>query len=203
MQSMAQPSRPLLLIHGWGDASALYQPLLAGGWHRKVVCPDLPGFGSEPPPSRIWTGDDFSQWLSTWIDHNLGDQPIDIAAHSFGGRLAVRLAVSRPQTVGRLVLAAPAGLPRTTPAPPLDDHSLMAQSFDLIRREDLTDLISRIKQPTLLLWGDSDDIVPTRRAQEWVAMLKHCESEMWPGGHWAHLHDPQRLISRIEAFLDD
>lgn len=93
---------PVLLIHAgvcdsrqWEREVALLSP-------RVVVAPDLPGFGEAPPPVG-----EFSI-LDSLIP--LLDGPTAVVGNSFGGRVALQLAVTRPDLVERLLLVSP-GLP--------------------------------------------------------------------------------------------
>jgi 3-oxoadipate enol-lactonase len=88
----------VLLLHAgiadhrmWGSQVAA----LEAAGHR-VVAPDLPGFGDAPlEPGTI-----------PYVDHaaSLLDGPAHIVGCSFGGRIALELAVVRPDLVERLVL---------------------------------------------------------------------------------------------------
>ena len=52
---------PLLLLHGWGVSSDLFAPLLdvlAPG--RRLIVPDLPGFGATPVPAAPWSVHDYA-----------------------------------------------------------------------------------------------------------------------------------------------
>jgi 3-oxoadipate enol-lactonase len=60
------------------------------------IAPDLPGYGDEPlRPGRI-----------SYVEHaaSLLDEPAAVVGCSFGGRVALELAVERPDLVARLVL---------------------------------------------------------------------------------------------------
>jgi pimeloyl-ACP methyl ester carboxylesterase len=85
----------------------------AGGWARMVaalddlisaIAYDLPGHGR----SADWDGVTDIQAVSTAMAADLLDQaPADIIGHSFGGTVAIRLAVERPDLVRSLVLFEP------------------------------------------------------------------------------------------------
>ena len=51
-----------------------------------------------------------ASWLSAWMDAVRLPQA-HLVDHSMGGYVCLRLAASRPESVRRLVLAAPAGVP--------------------------------------------------------------------------------------------
>jgi 3-oxoadipate enol-lactonase len=91
----------VLLLHaGIGDRrmwAPQIEPLEAAG-HR-VLAPDLPGFGEaalEPPTV------DYVAVASALLD-----EPAAVVGCSFGGRVALELAGSKPELVRKLVLVAP------------------------------------------------------------------------------------------------
>jgi pimeloyl-ACP methyl ester carboxylesterase len=109
-----QDASRLVLIHGLGGAAvnwSILAPRLAET-HRVLIV-DLPGHGgSEPLPA--------APSLAPYTDRVAraaeaeGFERADYVGHSLGGLVAVRLAIRRPETVGRLVLAAPAGISSST-----------------------------------------------------------------------------------------
>jgi pimeloyl-ACP methyl ester carboxylesterase len=83
---------PVLLLHGWGCSSETMQPVfnhLAADFH--VYNFDLPGFGMSPEPPSAWDTNDYAALLENFIHEKCGKPPI-LIAHSFGGRLSLRLA---------------------------------------------------------------------------------------------------------------
>ncbi len=113
----AAPHKRALLLHGWGGSIASWEPvteaLLAQGFEVLVV--DFPGFGSSPPPPVAWGVEDYTHHLIGLLDE-LGFAPANVIAHSFGGRVAIMLAATRPDLVRRLVLVAAAGIRTATPS---------------------------------------------------------------------------------------
>jgi pimeloyl-ACP methyl ester carboxylesterase len=120
-RSLAQPLPPahlvrrghgplVLLLHGWGASSALFEPTMAGLAHRfTLVAPDLPGFGATPPPPVGWGVGEYTDWTLALLKQ-LTDEPVHVIAHSFGGRLALKLASRHPERVARLILTGCAGI---------------------------------------------------------------------------------------------
>ena len=88
----------VLLLHpGLGDSRSWGPQVeaLAAGGHRPIA-PDLPGYGNEPlKPGRL-----------SYVEHVAGllEQPAAVVGCSFGGRVALELAVEHPDLVERLVL---------------------------------------------------------------------------------------------------
>jgi len=91
------PAR-VVALHGWGRTGADFTGLLAG---LDAVAIHLPGFGPAAAPDAVWGTDDYARLVAEAIEP-LG--PVVVVGHSFGGRIAVRLAASRPGLVSGLVL---------------------------------------------------------------------------------------------------
>lgn len=101
---------PVLLLHGWGVSSALFQPTIAGLKHAfTLIAPDFPGFGSTPPPPTAWSVNDYAVWMVHVLD-SLNITQVHVIGHSHGGRVAIKLASEWPERVAKLVLADSAGI---------------------------------------------------------------------------------------------
>lgn len=73
----------------------------------RVLVPDRPGWGSCPDPA---TGiADNAEWLESAGARVLGDERVVVAGHSFGGGVAIRLALAHPNRVRALVLVSSIG----------------------------------------------------------------------------------------------
>lgn len=101
---------PLLLLHGWGASAALFAPLYDQLQpERRLIVPDLPGFGETPPPPAAWSVHDYARWTTALLDR-LGVERCDIIGHSNGGRIAIVVAAEHPERVHRLVLTSSSGI---------------------------------------------------------------------------------------------
>ncbi|MBV8194227.1 MAG: alpha/beta hydrolase, partial [Candidatus Dormibacteraeota bacterium] len=101
---------PVLLLHGWGTSSDLFEPILDGiGAGRQLVVPDLPGFGATPAPAAPWSVREYADWTLALLDR-LGVDRCDVIGHSNGGRIAILIAAEHPERVRRVVLTASAGI---------------------------------------------------------------------------------------------
>ncbi len=111
---------PLLLLHGRGNAGALFGPIFAPlAAQRRVITLDLPGWGlSDKQP---FTGHDARDALRVWMDgalalmDALGLEQVDLLGHSMGGLTALGLALDHPTRVNSLILVDAGGLGRTMP----------------------------------------------------------------------------------------
>ena len=104
----ATPPR-VVALHGWGRDGSDFVTVLSG---LDAVSIHLPGFGPAPAPDEVWGSDDYADLVAEAI---AAYAPVVIVAHSFGGRVAVRLAARRPELVRGLVLT---GVPLVRLAPP-------------------------------------------------------------------------------------
>lgn len=108
--------QPLILIHGSGPGVTAYAnwrgviPDLAQ--HFTCYAPDTLGFGYTDFPSHI---QGFS--MQRWVEHlvgfmdALGIEKAHFIGNSYGGALALALAIHHPARVGAMVLMGAAGLP--------------------------------------------------------------------------------------------
>lgn len=106
---------PVLLIHGSGPGVTawanwrLVLPELAETC--RAIAPDMVGFGYTERPADIQYSTD------GWVDHAiglldaLGIEKTDLIGNSFGGAIALALAIRHPQRVRRLVLMGSVGVP--------------------------------------------------------------------------------------------
>ncbi|MBC7799449.1 MAG: alpha/beta fold hydrolase [Gemmatimonadaceae bacterium] len=105
---------PVLMIHGSGPGVSawsnwrLNMPVLAQT--MRIVAPDCVGFGYTERPAGIRYDRD------TWVRHlvgvmdELGIEQADIVGNSFGGSMALALAIHHPKRVRRMVLMGSVGL---------------------------------------------------------------------------------------------
>lgn len=102
----------LVWLHGWGQQRERLRPLansisdLGESW---LI--DLPGHGGAPLPPSAYSPEDYAVLLSAWLA-TLPPLPTVLLGHSFGFRVAVRLAVAQPALAQAIVALGGAGLPR-------------------------------------------------------------------------------------------
>lgn len=105
-------SPPLVFLHGLSsnlDAWAYNIAGLKGNY--TCVALDLPGYGRSSKPVVDYTPSFFAQVTARFLEE-LKLEDVVLIGHSMGGQAAVKLAVSRPDLVSKLVLIAPAGIER-------------------------------------------------------------------------------------------
>jgi pimeloyl-ACP methyl ester carboxylesterase len=101
---------PVLVLHGWGASIDALGSIVAGlGEELELVAVDLPGFGESAPPPRGWSVPDYAAFVLALL-RELGMERVSVLGHSFGGRIGIVLAQTRPDVVARLLLTGGAGL---------------------------------------------------------------------------------------------
>ncbi len=64
-------------------------------------------------------------------------------------------------------------------------------------------LIKEVSQPTLVLWGRKDRLVPVINAERFDADIAGSELLIWEDlGHVPHEEDPARTVQAVQAFLE-
>jgi 3-oxoadipate enol-lactonase len=100
----------VMLVHGLGGSASNWvelAPLLARA--RRVIAPELPGHGGSSPLAAVPNLNPFADRLADVLRRE-GIAEATVVGHSFGGSVALRLAMRHPGLVGSLVLAGTAGI---------------------------------------------------------------------------------------------
>jgi len=78
---------------------------------------------------------------------------------------------------------------------------VMKESFKKVIDEDLTPFLSKIKVPTLLIWGENDTVTPVQDAQIMHSLISNSELIIIPNVRHA-VHKQDSLGKIIDRFLD-
>lgn len=210
---------PLVCVHGLSGSSRWWRRVTALiDRHVPLVLSDVP---RSLNPSEVET------WLAGRIEE-LGP-PVDLAGHSLGALVSVRVAALRPELVRRLVLISPPGVgpPRSplTYAWPLARTMLGSRPSFLVRltydglragprnlargglhvaRADVTAELAAVTAPTLLVWGARDGVVPIEEASIWLERMPDARLIVIPGaGHVPMVDSPVELAEAIRPFLEE
>ncbi len=175
------PEAPLILaIHGWSQRNGwhswepLMGPLADAGY--RVVSVDMPGWGgSDPVAPAVMLGPD-AVAVTAEIVTNLGYENAVLMGKSWGGGVALSLALSKPGLVSRLLLTAPAF-------------------------PDLNALIA-LTQPVLMAWAEDDPVISFDTAAKITAVVPDIQFVGYPhGGHSAAQKNAVDFAARAVAFL--
>jgi pimeloyl-ACP methyl ester carboxylesterase len=211
----------VVLVHGLAGSSRWWSSLIEPlGARRHLFAIDLPSF------ARDVAGTDLSGWVARFLDA-VGLERVDLVGHSLGGIVTTELAAKSPARVRRLVLVAPAGIScgrnfvgRAFPllheladirrsVPIVVGDALRAGPFGIARgvkfvwTHDVRPILPSVQAPTLLVWGESDRLVPARIAADWQELISGSRVVHVHCGHVPMFGSPRELADCILAFLDE
>ena len=156
-------SARVFFLPGASGAGRFWEPVadLLPSTLDKVLF-DWPGLGDIPVDPSVRSFDDLTDLVVRKIQG-----PVDLVAQSMGGLVAVKTALARPDFVRRLVLVATSGGIDLRPFDVADwrteyraEHPTAAAFVTEEQHPDLSDQVSTIQAPTLLLWAAGDTISP-------------------------------------------
>jgi 2-hydroxy-6-oxonona-2,4-dienedioate hydrolase len=214
---------PVVLVHGFVVSSAYMVPT---AWRlrpwRRVLAPDLPGFGASDHPAAPLDVPGLADALAGWLrGQRLG--PATLLGNSLGCQVVVDLAVRYPALVADLVLVGPTVDPaaRSVPAQlarvlrdsPRERPSLLAlHARDWARagpaqivatlRHAVADRVERklplVAAPTLVVVGERDPVVPRAWAEQVTRLLARGRLVVVPGApHALNYSAPDALVRAI------
>jgi len=104
-------TRHVVFLHGWGaNRESLRGIATLFQTEYRVHLLDLPGFGAAPLPPPGWDTINYSDLVQQYLLERTGGSVV-LVGHSFGGRLAIRLAARRLPHIRAIVLMGVPGLP--------------------------------------------------------------------------------------------
>ena len=235
---------PVLFLHGWGcDHSVFDSYTCALKRECSILLVDFPGHGQSDETHTPWCVGDFASQIIALLDELKIDK-VRIFAHSFGGRVAIKLGSQHPERVESLVITGGAGIKkqrsrkqkikqkayklcqaalnllkripvltkqivkiqndlrnRNSSPDYLKLSDAMKKTFVLVVNEDLTNELSAIQAPTLLLWGSSDTETPlwmgetmrNRIPDSGLVVLEN-------GSHFAFLEQKDRCLAILKNY---
>ena len=218
--------QPLLLVMGLGGNLEMWGPLeqelVPLGF--QTIAFDAPGTGGSDPPGALRRMAGLADLTAALLDE-LGLDRVDVLGVSFGGALAQELAHRHPARVGRLVLAATTCGLGSWPGDPWATALLLspvgyfarARSSRLQRPPTLAGYwsqiwaatgwtsrpwLDRLHQPTLVLAGDADALVPLANGRQLAAAIPDARLEVIEGGdHLFLLHEAVESAKAVAGFL--
>lgn len=190
-----------------------------------VYCPDLPGSGKSGKPAHALNVAELSDALSAFLQ-KCGIERAVIVGHSFGCQIAAEFALSNPEKLERLVLAAPSGDPGVNSIlryfgrlaldalrepfslTPLAVRDYLTagllrgfRTFRFAVRDRFEDKLPRIAAPTLVVRGLRDPIVSPDWAARVARLLPNAElATIESAAHALNYNSPQKFARVIREF---
>ena len=215
-----------MYLHGWGASAELMRPIVLDGYQNVLV--DFFGHGDTPREDRVLCLTDYVKSVAEVLDH-LCLRGVCVVAHSFGGRVAIRLSLLRPDLVSKLVLIDSAGVrPRLSLSRRLkvlvyklkkalgldvsrygsEDYKKLEgvdrTTFSNIVTQDMSPYLRLIDKPTLIRWGDRDIDTPMYMARKMLRHIPDSALVVLEGeGHFGYLYQQKRVRMIIKSFLGD
>jgi len=113
VQVVGKPDgQPLLFLHGWGCTGDTMKPILPAFQDSfRCILVDFPGFGGSDVPPQAWSVGDYTDFTVKLIEE-LGIGGCDVIAHSFGGRVMLKLMAREDgsKLVGKVLITGGAGM---------------------------------------------------------------------------------------------
>ena len=200
---------PTLFMHGWVMVGSDMLPLAnaIATLQRRVIVPDLPGYGQSVPPFRGFPADFYQRdaVLMTKFLDALGLKQVDIMGFSDGGEVALLMPILRPDLCRNMIVWGAIGsfpLDMCEPQRRALPHTWITdedrakhpgQNIDLwpyqwvdafcavIEQHGGDVSLSRahtIKSPTLIILGDQDRLNPSAYAQKFIDRIPNREGKL-------------------------
>lgn len=247
---------PVLFIHGSGPGVSAFAnwrlQLQALSDQFRCLAPDMAGFGyTEAPADTEFSREVWLQQLVDFLDA-LEVPQVDVIGNSFGGSMALGLAIHHPERVRRIVLMGSVGVPfeLTDGLDAVWGHqpsveamgTLMSSTFaydgssisdELIQmrheastrpgiaeafasmfpapRQRWVDAmaysdaeISAIQQPTLLVHGRDDKVIPLETSLRMLQLIDNSQAHLFGRcGHWTQIEHADAFIALLREFLGE
>lgn len=221
--------RPLVYLHPAGGVrwTAFLERLSQA---RTVHMPTFPGFDGTTIDEKVKTRQGLGRLVGDYIQQEFG-KACDVMGCSFGGAVALWLAIERPELVDHLVLECPAGLQSIDPALRANPHAfhkalfahpenvayerkpeaIEAQNRAMLahygaldgKDPELLPRLERIRATTLILHGTEDRIIAPQSMQLLKSRLARAFLVyFWDAAHNIEVDQPERLAAVVESFLE-
>ncbi|MDD2203681.1 MAG: alpha/beta hydrolase [Bacilli bacterium] len=227
-----EEGKDIVLLHGWGQNIEMMDPIgrrLQDDFRITII--DFPGFGKSPEPPYAFTVYNYYEVLDELLKKLKIKKPI-LIGHSFGGRIAMIYAATKPTS--KLVLF---GSPfrrsnkkanvklkilKTMKKIPLIKNlegyakrhmgsrdyrnatPIMRQILVNVINTNLYEYLPKISASTILIWGSEDTEVPLDEAKVIESTIKDCGLIVYEGcTHYAYLERLDQTVNILNEFLKD
>ncbi len=221
--------KDLVLLHGYlSSKEAFAAQTEYFSRFFKVTAFDFIGFGGSGELTAPFSVADYALWTKELL-HALGIEKPHVIAHSFGCRVAVKMA-AREDVFDKMVLTGAAGVilkrslgyklkvktyravkklfprfaeKRFGSAEYRSLSPVMKESYKKIVNEDLREDAKRVQSPVLLLQGREDKTTPLKEAEAYLQAFPDGKLKIMEGGHFAFVDNPPLFHLILEEFLYD
>ncbi len=195
----------------------------------RVTAFDFLGFGKSKKLQEGFSVADYAAWTKEVLAL-LGVKKPHVVAHSFGCRVAVKMASENSAAIDKIILTGPAGIitnrgfsyqvkvkayrlvkkcfpnyaeRKFGSAEYRSLSPIMKESYKKIVNEDLREYAKQIPNPTLIIEGEEDRTTPLKEANIYLQNLQNGRLKTMRGGHFAFVEQPTVFNLIVEEFLYD
>lgn len=226
----SKEGKNIVFLHGWGQNIQMMK-MLADPLSKEnnIVIVDLPGFGESTEPTYDWMVDDYVEAIKSLLESLKIKKPI-LVGHSFGGKISL-LYSSKYEVEKLVVLGSPYKkeieklslktkmLKAAKKVPVLNKLEGFAKKHigstdyrnasEIMRKilvntvnYDISSNLSKIKCPTLIIWGTNDEAVPIEDAYELEKIIKDAAVIEYEGcSHYAYLERLNQTVNVLRSFI--
>jgi len=219
----------LVFIHGGGGLHLTDAHDQLAKRYR-VIALEVPGFGTSPENAQSGSYPDLAATLVS-AAQKLGAERFKLWGTSFGGAVALWMAIGAPDAVEALVLEAPGAIlpdggirhsstpaemrsrlyahPERQPiAPPPDPEILTKQRALMDRltrpsRQATEAQLASLNVPTLVIFGTKDSVISPELGRVYREKMPNCNYVLvFDAGHEVAADRPEAFVSLVSDFLD-
>lgn len=227
-----EEGKDIVLLHGWGQNIEMMDPIgrrLQDDFRITIL--DFPGFGKSPEPPYAFTVYNYFEVLDELLKKLKIKNPI-LIGHSFGGRIAMIYAASKP-TSKLILFGAPfrrsnkkanikLRILKTMKKIPIIKNlegyakrhmgsrdyrnatPIMRQILVNVINTNLYEYLPKISASTILIWGSNDTEVPLEEAKVIEGAITDCGLIVYEGcTHYAYLERLDQTVNILNEFLKD
>lgn len=218
----------VVMVHGLVISSRYMVPTAEHlAPYAAVYALDLPGYGKSDKPAATLGLSQLADALAAWMDA-LGIGKAHFLGNSFGCQVLAEFALRHAQRIERLIFVGPTVDPaarsfwrqlfrlmRNSPNEPrslglisLRDYARAGlgrawRTARIALEDRIETKLPGIGQPTLIVRGTKDSLVPQTWAEEACRLLPHGRLVVIPGcGHALNYSAPLELVRVVRPFLD-
>ena len=189
---------------------------------------DFLGFGKSEKLSTAFSVGDYAEWTKELLRVLNVENP-HVIAHSFGCRVAVKMAKGDRQVFDKMILTGPAGVILNRGfryrckvkayrfvkkfAPVFAEKKfgskeyrslspVMKESYKKIVNEDLRKDAREVENSVLLVVGKEDTVTPKREAEAYLGAFPNAKLLEISGGHFAFMENAVSFNLAAEEFLN-
>jgi pimeloyl-ACP methyl ester carboxylesterase len=222
---------PLIFIHGWAQSKEIWLNIAKNlSKTNSVYAIDLPGFGNSGYPDHPLVVSEYAEIINSFIK-NKKIKKVIVIGHSFGGKIALELALRYPTNLQKLVIYSSdlnmdkSFLERmlqlslnlldfsivkilsktylSLRGKSYDNFMLLAKTYRLNSKTiKFKRNLKNIKKKTFLVYGKLDFITSYKIGNELNAIFPDSKLAIFKkSSHFAHIEETTKFIEELRNFI--